>query len=210
MEFNKVVHFLKQRLLQPLPGEEAHKIMSPPIRKPLNYYMSLKAEHKASSVLMLLHPSGKNAHLLFIQRTDGKHHSGQIAFPGGKVEENETAEQAALREANEETGINSEEVIVIGAISQLFIPVSNFLVSPFIGYCKSMPDTRINPNEVKGIFSIPLKLFFEKGVVKRKEFKSGTGTAFIAPYFDVEGLHIWGATAMMISELREIIALDIK
>lgn len=201
MEFTKVVHFLKQRLLQPIPGEEAHKIMSPPIRKPLDYYMSQNVGHKVSSVLMLLHPSGKNTHLLFIQRTDGKHHSGQIAFPGGKVEKNETAEQAALRETNEETGINPDEVTVIGAMSPLFIPVSKFLVTPFLGYSESLPVTTINPREVKEIFSIPLQKFLDDGVIKKKEFSSAAGLTFIAPYYDVEGLHVWGATSMMVSEL---------
>ena len=125
--FNEYISFLKERFKEKLPGEEAHMRMAPLGRKTLNYYLSLNIEYRNGSVLGHLYPINNEPHLLFIKRSDdGKTHSGQIAFPGGKQDVTDfDLQETALREAFEEVGL-----IPVAAIPQLsaFNIIGNYCI----------------------------------------------------------------------------------
>lgn len=134
-------------------------------------------------------------------------HSGQVSFPGGKQEENdENLQKTALREAKEELGIDIEGVEVIGTMTGLYIPISNFLVYPYLGIMDTKPDFRPDPVEVRQIIEIRLDQLLDGVNIKRKPIMiSLIGKEIETPYFDLEGQTIWGATAMILSELRELL-----
>ncbi len=156
--------------------------------------------------MMLLYP---DAHgiltTVFIKRpTDGSIHSGQIALPGGKMDETDAnPAHTALRETEEEIGVPSESIEVIGTLSHLFIPASNFLVVPHLGMIISTPKFLPNASEVHSLIPAPVNHLLELQPAS-KEFPTSYGN-LQAPYFDLYGHAVWGATAMMLSEFREMI-----
>jgi 8-oxo-dGTP pyrophosphatase MutT (NUDIX family) len=132
-------------------------------------------------------------------------HGGQISFPGGRKEKSdENTIQTALREANEETGVDSEKIILVGTLSPLFIPVSNTLVTPVVGWIKEKPLFKHQVEEVVFLFDADLRRFFDPSILKSKQLTIGTKTLDVK-YFDYEGNMIWGATAMILNELLAIL-----
>jgi len=133
-------------------------------------------------------------------------HSGQVAFPGGKFEEKDPdLRGTALREAREEVGIEPDDVTVIGQLTDIYINPSNFLVSPFIGYVPEMPEFRPDAREVKSIIVTDLLALNEDAVKGVKTIEHSNGYKIKTPYYAIEGLTVWGATAMMISELTVVV-----
>jgi len=198
---------LQQAFTQPLPGKIAHDLLKPYVQ----LYKSLEAPQlpntREGAVMALIYPINNVLHLLFIERTvyDGAH-SGQIAFPGGKIEESDsTLLAAALRETTEEIGINSYQIEVVGQLSSVYVLASNFLVYPFVGVLEEKPVLIPDQNEVANTMEIPLHRFFEPGIIKEKPMKNALGFDLIAPYYDLDGKILWGATAMMVSELCTVI-----
>ena len=164
-----------------------------------------------SSVLILLYPGQKSGSLLFalIQRPeyDGVH-SGQISLPGGRFEEEDgDLTRTALRESNEEIGIQPEGVEIIGSLSELYIPPSNFMVYPFIGYTNVRPEFVPDKKEVENIIETDLADLLNDKNIKTKEIKIRNGIKITAPCYEIDGNIIWGATAMILSEFREVIRL---
>lgn len=204
------LHFIKQlkiRLDQPLPGEDAQYLMAPISRLKIKELSKKVFKPKKSAVLILIFPEGEEIKTVFIERPvyDGVH-SGQVAFPGGKYDDtDESLEQTALREAFEEVGVNPEEVKVLGKLTDLYIQPSNFLVSPFIGYLKEKPNFIPDEREVEQIVVYNLFDLNNDDLKGEKEVKLSLGIKLKAPYYAIEGLTVWGATAMMISELNEVI-----
>jgi len=134
-------------------------------------------------------------------------HPGQISFSGGKIDKtDQSAEYAALRETNEELGLKVENIDILGELSSLYIPPSDFIVQAFIGTI-SEKDFKLkpNPDEVDKVMIIPLKLFLDDSEIKSFEFKTNDGKFRKSPYFFWQGECIWGASAMIISELRWIL-----
>jgi len=204
MTFSEIVSKLEDRLCRPLPGAVAHE----PFRAvPVSGVMP-RFEHKLpprpGSVLILLYP-GDDGEPLFplIKRPDylGAH-SGQISFPGGKAEAGETYVQTAMREAQEEIGVDPGMIKVIGRLSDFFVIPSNFLVVPVIGYMESRPVFQPDPREVSRILEADLSSIVPESGVKRKEILAAGQFRMLAPHFEVDGEIVWGATAMMLSELR--------
>ncbi len=168
---------------------------------------------REAGVLLLLYPPTVEAGLvpasvpvfdlqtvLICRPEYGGVHSGQISFPGGRREGQESLKDTALRETMEEIGIPPESLEVIGQLSPLYIPVSNFCISPFVAFCLARPVFRLDPVEVAGLIEIPLKLFLDPAVYKEEiRYIQDYGERRI-PFFDVFGHHVWGATAMMLSE----------
>src|SRR5690606_7635378 len=153
MDFNGLIGLLKDRLLAPLPGKDAHLKMSP---KPVDlrrFELPIRADIRKSGVLILFYAEGSNIYFPLIKRPEYPgFHSGQIAFPGGKMEiGDENIVQTALREAEEEIGIDRKQVKVLGQLSDLYIPTSNFLVSPIVGFIESKPALVGDPHEVARI-----------------------------------------------------------
>jgi 8-oxo-dGTP pyrophosphatase MutT (NUDIX family) len=132
-------------------------------------------------------------------------HSGQISLPGGKMEKSDSdVAETALREAEEEIGIKRNDVSILGYLSQLFIPVSNMLVFPVIGYISYKPVFNPDLVEVNGVIETPIDEFLREGVVQNKTEKILSMDVTV-PFYNINGNHIWGATAMIISELTELL-----
>jgi 8-oxo-dGTP pyrophosphatase MutT (NUDIX family) len=195
---------LNEELNKGLPGFDAQKIMSPSIRE-----HALKTSDPSiardSSVLLLFYPKNGQLYLPFIKRTSGNtSHSGQISLPGGKYEESDTNRTVtAIRETNEELGVDCKKIKILGFLTELYIPVSNFMVLPVLGYCQQRPEFKMNPFEVEEVIEVPVQELLAKNNIS--EFSFNTNKLKInAPYFDANGHKVWGATAMILSELREL------
>lgn len=193
---------LEQRLLQPLPGLDAQMLMSPPIR---GREVVIPPNVRRGGVLACLHPHQDELHLTLMKRVeDGTTHSGQISFPGGKVEPDDPSlVHTALREAEEEVGIPQSQVQILGKLTELYIPPSNFLVYPSVGFMSARPDFVIDSREVAEVLEVPLSYLLRNDLAStRKVQMSGNHNLVLeVPTYDLYGHVVWGATAMMLSEL---------
>tara|TARA_B110000014_G_scaffold244553_1_gene215843 strand:- start:111 stop:731 length:621 start_codon:yes stop_codon:yes gene_type:complete len=193
---------LSQKLKSPLPGKKAHEIM---MVTPKISNFNLNQKEVPAAVLLLLFPVENNWHFFLTKRTNTlEHHKGQIALPGGMVEEGENLEQAAIRETYEEIGVSIDPEKLIGSLSPFYIPVSGFKIFPFIGWLESEPKTTIHEREVQRIFSPSIHHLISKDTKKNKE-KKISGNQINIPYFDLEGEEVWGATSIILSEFKVII-----
>lgn len=198
---NFILH-LKSALSNPLPGQASQMLMAPEGRRDLKPGMN----EKPASVMLLLFPEKGNVRIVFIKRNDyAGMHSGQVSFPGGRVEAyDENLAQTALRETNEEIGVASKEIEIIGGLSPLHIPVSNFVVFPFVGFTDKKPEFRPDPTEVKFVITANLSVFLEPSTLIKEEWEL-FGELVKVPFFNIENQKIWGATAMILSEFIEVI-----
>lgn len=203
--FDLDINFYKKLFDQPLPGEPAQVRMSPSSR-----FTGLNRPDRAlarnSSVLILLFEKDHQIHFPLIRRTTYPgSHSGQISLPGGKAEPCDGSIcDTALRETEEELGIPSKSIEIIGQLSSLYIPVSNFNVQPFIGwwhqpqpYC---PDAR----EVEHIIEMPVKQLINQDCPQTFS-QLINNQEVVSPFYQHEDNIIWGATAMILSEFRELL-----
>ncbi len=200
MELIKVVRKLERLLREPLPGRIGHVTMLPQLVDEKRF--AVREDHRKGAVLMLFYPDSNSSFVPFIKRPEYPGvHSGQIAFPGGKWEpEDADLSVTALRETEEEIGIYAEKVTLLGKLSDVYIPPSNFLVSPYIGFLEEKPEFRPDPIEVERIISCPFPILLDKEIRKLTQVKGSIGSSFEAPYFDIENEVVWGATAMMLGE----------
>jgi len=205
------VEKIKQRLQAPLPGLDAQLLMAPEFRKEEILNRDSKQRPKKSAVLLLLNPFSESLGIILTKRSSAlKVHRGQVSFPGGRVDAiDENTIETALRETEEEIGISSEKIQIIGKLSNLFIPPTHFDVRPIVGVLKEKPIYKINPDEVEEVVEVPLLQLLDSKNIKRKVFYTSTsGINRTAPYYDVMGLEVWGATAMILSEFVELIKSD--
>ena len=160
---------------------------------------------KKSAVLVLIYEKNNEPHVLLIERVGHAKdpHSQQISFPGGKFDADDvTIENCALRECFEEVGIPSSQIEIIGLMTHLYIPVSNFEVFPVLAFSKEKFILKPQPTEVKQILETPISLLLKPETIKHTEMKAGPQQILMnVPYFDVFEKKIWGATAMILSEL---------
>ena len=200
--YKSFINELKVSLSLPLPGRASQMLMAPEGKRPINP----KTNKKSASVMLLLFPENDEARLVFIKRSDYDGiHSGQVSFPGGRVEiYDEDLMETALRETYEEIGIAATEIDVIGNLTPLHIPVSNFIVYPFVGYMNYKPEFRPNPNEVKFMITSEISLFLEPSTIIKEKWDL-FGELIKVPFFNIENEKIWGATAMILSEFIEVI-----
>ena len=209
--FEEFVKKLSHEIKRELPGFSAQKIMAPLGRKPPLEYLKENAVPRKSSVLILLYPQlspfSIKTVLIVRPENEGGNHAGQISFPGGSADEGDKdLRETALREAEEEIGISRKSVSVLGELSPLYIPISNFMVHPFIGITGIPPDFRIHPAEVQELLEVELDdLFAEKNKRRAEQFIKIRNLKMEVPCYAVKGKLIWGATAMIISEFEEII-----
>jgi len=209
--FISFINQLRNRLQQPLPGEDVQFKMSPVGRSKLKDISIDTYNPKKSAVLILLYPSKEIIKTVFIVRPVYQGvHSGQVAFPGGKFDEIDLdLKQTALRETHEEIGIKPESIQVIGNLTNVYISPSNFLVTPYIGYINKQPEFIPDKREVGQILTYNLLELNNSAIKSEKLIKLSLGFKIKAPYYDIAGHTVWGATAMIISELNAIIE-DIK
>ncbi|MGB3619351.1 MAG: CoA pyrophosphatase, partial [Catalinimonas sp.] len=199
---------LKARLATRLPGPEAHARMSsslrtgggPDARGALPRWKP-NARTRQSAVLIALYPDRASLRFPLIQRpTYAGVHSAQIALPGGRREPADaTLIDTALREADEEVGIHPASVTVLGTLSELFVGASNHLVLPVVGTLPRRPDFRLQAEEVDAVIEASVEELARPDRQKVTDLRV-RGVDLRAPYFDVDGRVVWGATAMMLSE----------
>jgi len=205
MKLDDFVSILNSDFYFILPGHISHEKMLPRGRN-LNIDPVKYTSLKLSSVLVLLLEENDEISVLLTQRQEYKGiHSGQIAFPGGKSEQSDSDRIfTALREANEEIGINMKDVSVISTLTELYIPPSNFLVLPVLGVSKSSLDLRLDDREVKEVFSISLEKLSDPKILEIRKFKVKDFYTIQAPAYVVDDKIIWGATAMILTELLDL------
>lgn len=207
IRLNELANQLEQRLLQPLPGAVAHE----PLRATPIGSVIPKFEHKLppkpGSVLILLY-EGADGRIKFplIKRPEYMGaHSGQVSFPGGKAETGETIIETALREAEEEIGVKSTDVKVLGRLSDFFVIPSNFMVAPVVGCLDRQAAFAPDPIEVVRILGGDLESLIAEDAARVKEITAAGRFQMMAPHFEVEGEVVWGATAMMLNEFRMVV-----
>jgi len=205
MNLKGVEDFLKTRLQYGLPGPLAHETMRAVPSGAVLPNFNHKLPPKPGSVLILLYEQDGRIRFPLIKRPEylGAH-SGQVSLPGGKAEQNETAIETALREGEEEIGIRQSAVQVLGTLSDFFVVPSNFMVTPVIGVIEN-PVFQADQREVMRILQGDLHDLIAGNAAKRKEILAAGKFLMDAPYFDIEGEVVWGATAMILNELRFIL-----
>lgn len=205
---------LSERMISPLPGLPAQLKMAGGLRKKAaSSYKWDESKVRVGAVLIAIYPDNGVLRTVLMKRPDyDGTHSGQVSFPGGKLEDFDSGiVEAALREAEEEVNIKPNDVQVIGQLTELYIAPSNFLVHPVLGILKSKPDFIPDLREVESIHTPELSYLFRQDIIAEKEIMLSAGFKFKTPYIKVDGHTVWGATAMMIAELREVfenISLD--
>ncbi|NPA45107.1 MAG: CoA pyrophosphatase [Chlorobi bacterium] len=201
MNFETFSHKLSYALSKDLPGLKVQQIMLPEGRE--KKIPSNLKNVKKSAVMLLCYFHKNEIYIVLIKRAkDNGKHSGQIAFPGGGVESyDEDIIATAVRETNEEIGVSYIEII--GKLSPIYIPVSNYMMQPIVGLLKNKPNFVRSKNEVAEIYSINIKKLIEAKVVT-KTFTINNETV-TAPFYIVDNIEIWGATAMVLSEFIEIL-----
>ncbi len=206
MVMEKFAEKLKLEILKGLPGTEVQWQMASSGRMVRNFPRTPGPDAKVAAVLILLFPNHGSVHTVFMQRPDYNGiHGGQISFPGGKRDDSDRdIIRTALREASEETGVNPEEISVINTLTTLFIPVSNTIVTPVVGWMNEKPGFNHHPDEVVFLFDGDLERFLNPSIVRIMPMKI-RGEIIDVKYYDYDGNVIWGATAMMLHELLTII-----
>jgi 8-oxo-dGTP pyrophosphatase MutT (NUDIX family) len=196
-----------KRFKQPLPGLEAQLLMASRKRLNFKFPSGLRSSARPSGVLLLLYPKDEEICFILMRRPDYTGvHSGQISLPGGKFEPGDRDLIAtALREAKEEVGIKPSAVKIIGTLTPLYIPPSNYIVTPAVGWAERRPEFKADPREVDEMIEVRLSDFLDDRNVQSKRIKLFMGISANFPCFYIEGNIIWGATAMMLSEFREIL-----
>lgn len=203
---------LQTNFKNPLPGKAAQLRMAHGARK-FAVGPEQGVDARKAGVLALLYPKVNDWFMVFIERSSSNpndRHKGQIGFPGGQVEKQDKSIVAtALREAEEEVGVKSSSVQVIGQLTDLYIPVSNFRVYPTVGYLNYEPEFHLQESEVAGIIEVPFEQLMDPSIVQEQNMAIGKHiTLNRVPYFAVADKVVWGATAMILNELLEIARSD--
>jgi 8-oxo-dGTP pyrophosphatase MutT (NUDIX family) len=188
-----------------LPGPEAQNLLAPRPRRGWQPGV-VPPDCRRSAVLLLLFPGalGGPALLLTKRHASLLNHAGQVALPGGAVEEGETLEAGALREAHEEVGLHAAGVRILGRLSPLHVPVSGFVLYPIVAACGERPVLHPTPGEVDRILEAPLELLADARSYS-VELRSFRGSDYRVPFVEVEGEKVWGATAMVLAEFLSLI-----
>lgn len=198
---------LRERITQPLPGAAAHLRFAS--RPPRDGWRpdDRPARARRAAALILLYPGPLGVTMpLTVRHSDLPHHPGQVSLPGGRIDVDESAEQAAVRETHEEIGVDARHVRVIGPLSSLWVVVSNHVVQPFVGIADSRPDFILAAREVETLVEVPLRDLHDVANVGSEE-RVRDGKTVEVPHFDLQGHRVWGATAMILGELQEILSV---
>ncbi len=204
---SQLVAQISNKLSGPLPGYKAHQLMASRHQGNLRLLSQPNSNTRESAVLILFYPKNEIMHLpLILRPVYAGVHSGQVGLPGGRVEPTDSdITTTALREAHEEIGIDVSSVKILGRLSELFVAASNHLVHPIIGVTEQYPHFKPDPREVDQLIEVPLARLQDKSIVGVKNIIVSGNIEITAPFFDIEGQTVWGATAMILNELLMLI-----
>jgi 8-oxo-dGTP pyrophosphatase MutT (NUDIX family) len=207
MKFKSFKSKIDLLIKTPLKGFEAQLAMAPKIRHRFSPEMVNELNPLSAAVICLFFPdeSGITRFLLILRSSYEGTHASQVGFPGGKQDpEDKTLERTGLRELEEEVGIRAEQVNLIRPMTPVYIPPSNFLVTPFMALCDTTP-LFVPNHEVAGLYAAKLSEFLDESCVTSMKVRTSYAGGFRAPCFELEGAQVWGATAMMLNEIRELL-----
>ncbi|KJD33137.1 NUDIX hydrolase [Tamlana nanhaiensis] len=209
MNFDDFLILLSKIENKDLPAETSHFKMMPPFRQELlKKQQSAIKNAKKAGVLALFYPDlkGQTKFVLTLRKSYKGVHSAQVSFPGGKFEEQDkTLEETALRETFEEVGVLSKEINVVKKLSQVYIPPSNFYVHPYIGFTKKTPIFIKEEAEVETILQVSLINLLSDNSLINKKLKTSYSKLVEVPAFFLNQQVVWGATAMVLSEIKDLI-----
>jgi 8-oxo-dGTP pyrophosphatase MutT (NUDIX family) len=198
-----IINQLRAAWSGPLPGLAAQLKMAPSPRlgwDPLKFPDGARD----GAALLLVYPHHDTLHFTLTVRGTGlRNHTGQVSLPGGRVDEGESVEAAALREAEEEIGVDPRAVELLGRLTPLHIPVSGFILHPVVGFATMRPAFQRAEWEVARIIEAPVSVLSDARVVKREmrtRSVNGQSIEVDVPFYDIEGEKVWGATAMVLAE----------
>jgi len=203
---DRIVKAIELNIWESLPGYEAQKRMEPSVRADLLGNTMPNLSTRESAVMILLYPFGQGLNFVLNKRQtyDGPH-SGQMSLPGGKFDDTDlTLDGTALRETYEEVGVEPGQVQLLGRLTELYIPVSNMVVQPFVGFTPQKPVFTPNLQEVEYIVEVPLTDLLAEAN-KSVRVISSRGRPITAPYYNLNNEMVWGATAMILSEFEAVV-----
>lgn len=209
MNFDEFLVSLSKIKNIPLPAEASQFKMSPPFRRELiTRYKEAMKDAKRAGVLAMFYPNTSNeTHLaLILRKTYNGVHSAQIGFPGGKFEdEDKSLKHTAIRETWEEIGVPEHQIKIVKQMTEVYIPPSNFYVQPFIGITNETPKFIKQDDEVEDIVEVSLSHFLDENNVSNKLVATSYTAKIEVPAYELNGYVVWGATAMMLSEIKDIL-----
>ncbi|MEJ2112417.1 MAG: CoA pyrophosphatase [Flavobacteriaceae bacterium] len=209
MNFDEFKILLSKVKNIPLPAQSSQFKMAPPFREQLlKKYKNAMLSAKKAGVLALFYPDENDITkiILILRKTYSGVHSDQVAFPGGKLEAHDKSlVEAAIRETYEEVGIPMHQIEVIRELTEVYIPPSNFYVKPYLGITNIVPQFIKQDDEVEELIEVFLKdLLIEDNVVN-KTVSTSYNRNIEVPAFHLNGYTVWGATAMMLSEIKDLL-----
>ena len=206
-KYQKFITNLGETLKEELPGMEAHLKMTPY----RSLTKSIPENRREGAVLFLIYERNEELYFPLIQRNSYEGvHSNQVSLPGGKKEEFDADfYETAKRETFEEIGVEESKINFIGQLSDVYIPPSNFMVYSYVGFVSEEFVFQKEEKEVNEILEIPFSAILDEALVKETQVKLGNGMKLKTPYFDLNDKVVWGATAAILSEIKEVI-LNLK
>lgn len=202
-----IADVLRRRLTEPLPGLEAQLRMAPQPRA----WPQPGAVLRPAAALLLVYPQGQEWRIpLTVRSSRLRHHTGQVALPGGRLDHpDESPEEAALREAYEEIGVAPASVEILGRLTPLPIAISGHLLYPIVGAAPARPPFAIAADEVDRLIELPIERLLEPDAVAWEERVRSIPPhgAMQVPFFEIEGARVWGATAMVLAEFAELLTM---
>jgi 8-oxo-dGTP pyrophosphatase MutT (NUDIX family) len=206
MKNRAVLERIEKGLRAPLPGIPAQLAMVPEPRPGHKAYFEVEDTSRKAGVLVLLYVKEGRLRVLLTRRTERVlHHRGQISLPGGEQHPGESLEATALRETAEELGPDLGAVRVLGRLTPLFIPPSNYCIYPIVAYIAGVPEFHPQPEEVDEIIEAPVDHLADPDNLRRETWSVG-GREVEVPFYAFEGHKIWGATAMVLAEFLALVA----
>ncbi len=205
MEPQEILRRIEKGLWAPLPGIPAQLSMVPEPRPGHKAYFEVEDTCRKAGVLILLYPKDGRLRILLTLRTERvNHHRGQISLPGGEQHPGESIEATALRETSEELGLDLDAVRVLGRLTPLYIPPSNYCIYPIVAHVASPLEFRPQPDEVAEVIEPPVDHLADPVNVLRETWRYG-GQDHEVPFYGFEGHKIWGATAMVLAEFLALL-----